>query len=162
VALEEGAAGQLKTSLGPSLSPRTLTFHHGFSSWLKPACKAMDIFNRPPAISEDRLQYALYPPPGQKDKTAVSSLAAVLQAHVDSLLPEFIWHRDTFQLKVARDLDAGDQDWMLEGTMRVGDCVDDEWCVVWLLKEITKRWDVVVRYVTYDYCVNLGLSFNRS
>jgi hypothetical protein len=107
----------------------------------------MDIFNRPPAISEDRLQYALYPAPGQTDKTAVSSLAAVLQAYVDSLLPDFIWHRDAFQIKVVSDPDGEEDEWMLEGTMRVGDCVDDEWCVVWLLKEISKKWNVIIRYV---------------
>jgi hypothetical protein len=32
----------------------------------------------------------------------------------------------------------------LEGRMRIGDAVDDEWLVVWLLKRVSERWDGVV------------------
>jgi hypothetical protein len=121
---------------------------HGRQFAFSLSSSAMDIFNRPPAISEDRLQYALYPAPGQRDRTSVSSLAAVLQAHVDDVLqPSFVWHRDAFQLKVAPDPDGAKEEYILEGTMRVGDCVDDEWCVVWLLREISRKWDVIIRYV---------------
>lgn len=100
----------------------------------------MDIFNRPPAISEDTVQYRLYPAQQSSDKVSVLTLAAVLKNHVDSLLPGFLWHRDQFELKVVPD----ENGWLLEGTMRVGDCIDDEWCVVWLLREISKKWDVAI------------------
>lgn len=40
---------------------------------------------------------------------------------------------------------ARDDKWMLEGRMRVGDSVDDEWCVVWILREISKKWDFAIR-----------------
>ncbi|PBL00901.1 SGT1-domain-containing protein [Armillaria gallica] len=103
----------------------------------------MDIFNRPPAISEDTLQYALYPPQSLSDKPSVITLAACMHTFVDSLLPDFIWHRDAFELKVVPNPDFEGQ-WMLEGRMRVGDSVDDEWCTVWLLKEISNKWDVVI------------------
>lgn len=106
----------------------------------------MDIFNRPPAISEDTLQYTLHPPTELSDKASVTTFATCIQSYVDSLLPGFLWHRDGFELKVVPDPDTGG--WLLEGRMRVGDCVDDEWCVVWLLKEISAKWDVVIRYVT--------------
>jgi len=105
--------------------------------------ESMDIFNRPPAISEDTLQYTLYPPPGLADRASVTSFAACIDSLVESLIPEFIWHRDPFELKVVSDPD--NDGWMLEGRMRVGDCVDDEWCVVWLLKEVSKKWEVVIR-----------------
>lgn len=103
----------------------------------------MDIFNRPPAISEDTVQYRLYPTQQSADKVSVLTLAAVLQNHAEGLLPGFLWHRDPFELKVISDTNG----WQLEGTVRVGDCVDDEWCVVWLLREISKKWDVVIRSV---------------
>ncbi|KAH7927363.1 SGT1-domain-containing protein [Leucogyrophana mollusca] len=109
----------------------------------------MDIFNRPPAISEDTLQYALYPPGNLSDKASVTTLATCLQAHVESLLPDFLWHRDPFQLKVVSDPDKKDA-WMLDGRMRVGDCVDDEWCVVWLLREISAKWDLVISVFDSD------------
>ncbi|KAK0198551.1 SGT1 protein-domain-containing protein [Armillaria mellea] len=103
----------------------------------------MDIFNRPPAISEDTLQYALYPPQSLSDKPSVTTFAACMHTYVDSLLPDFIWHRDAFELKVVPNPDFDGQ-WMLEGRMRVGDSVDDEWCTVWLLKEISNKWDVAI------------------
>ncbi|TFK57504.1 SGT1-domain-containing protein [Heliocybe sulcata] len=106
-----------------------------------------DIFNRPPAISEDTLQYVLYPS-DTSDKASVTSLATVLQDYVDTLLPDFLWHRDPFELKVVTDPESGG--WLLEGRMRVGDSVDDEWCVVWLLREISKKWDVVISVFDSD------------
>lgn len=104
----------------------------------------MDIFNRPPAISEDTIQYRLYPAEHSTDKVSVLTLATVLKSYTDGLLPGFLWHRDPFELKVASDTNG----WVLEGTVRVGDCIDDEWCVVWLLREISKKWDTAIRSVS--------------
>ncbi|KAI9572712.1 SGT1 protein-domain-containing protein [Boletus coccyginus] len=99
-----------------------------------------------PSISEDTLLYVLYPPPPLADNASCTSLAACIHDLVPTLLPDLLWHRDPFQLKIAPDPDArhGEDKNVLEGRMRVGDAVDDEWCVVWLLREISKQWDVVV------------------
>ena len=108
----------------------------------------MDIFYPPPSISEDTLQYTLYPPPALAEKSSATSLAASVQAYVSELLPHFLWHRDTFEVKIAKDVSSvasSEGRWMLEGRMRVGDSVDDEWCAVWLLREISKKWDFVIR-----------------
>lgn len=123
----------------------------------------MDIFNRIPAISEDTLIYNIYPATDTSDKSAVTALAANIEAFVNDLLPNHIWHRDAFELKVVHDnlLNSfgktqassktgsvnGETDnnrWMLEGYMRVGDSVDDEWLAVWLLKEVSSRWDAAI------------------
>lgn len=45
---------------------------------------------------------------------------------------------------------ARDNKWMLEGRMRVGDSVDDEWCVVWILREISKKWDFAISVMDSD------------
>lgn len=114
---------------------------------------SMDIFNRPPSISEDTIQYTLYPPPALGEKSSATTLAACVQAYVSELLPNFLWHRDPFEVKVAKDIDsatARDNKWMLEGRMRVGDSVDDEWCVVWILREISKKWDFVISVMDSD------------
>ncbi|KAI0768553.1 SGT1-domain-containing protein [Trametes elegans] len=103
-----------------------------------------DIFNRPPTISEDTLQYILYPPPDQTDRVSATALATLATEYTQSLLPGHLWHRDSFELKVAPDPEGNKDSWVLEGTMRVGDCIDDEWCTVWLLREISKKWDVVI------------------
>ncbi|KAF9452554.1 SGT1-domain-containing protein [Macrolepiota fuliginosa MF-IS2] len=108
----------------------------------------MDIFNRPPSIAEDTLQYTLYPPPHLSDKTSVLSLAACAREYADGLLPNFIWHRDAFELKAAEDTE--NKTWYLEGRVRVGDCVDDEWCIVWLLREISSKWDLAISIYDSD------------
>lgn len=105
----------------------------------------MDIFNRPPSISEDTLQYTIYPP-GASGKAFVTALAASISGFVEAVLQDFIWNRDAFEVKVTSN-PVSKGFWLLEGRMRVGDCVDDEWCTVWLLKEISARWDVVIRYL---------------
>lgn len=107
----------------------------------------MDIFNRPPAIADDTLQYALYPPPALADADTVSSFAAAVLAFLDDLLPAFIWHRDSFELKVTKNPDS--DGYLLQGTMRVGDSVDDEWVVVWLLKQISAKWDLAISCVSF-------------
>lgn len=102
------------------------------------------IFNRPPSIAEDTVQYALHPPESNSDRTSVTSLALAVQDFVDSLLTDgFLWHRDVFQLKVVQDSDCSG--WFLEGRVRVGDSIDDEWCVVWLLRQVSEKWDVTIR-----------------
>ncbi|KAJ6519496.1 SGT1 protein-domain-containing protein [Mycena sanguinolenta] len=108
----------------------------------------MDIFNRPPAIAEDTLQYALYPPPELSDKASVTSFAACISAWVDLLLPDFLWHRDAFELKVASRPES--QECYLQGRMRVGDCVDDEWCTVWLLRQVSSKWDMAISVFDSD------------
>lgn len=104
----------------------------------------MDVFNRPPSVAEDTIAYELHSPGIAKDKSAVAALATVIREWVDAQLPGHIWHRDAFELKVVLNPDAAGR-WMLEGRMRVGDCVDDEWLVVWLLREATRHWDLIVR-----------------
>jgi hypothetical protein len=122
----------------------------------------MDIFNRPPAIAEDTLLYALCPPPtlADADADAVSAFAAAVLAFVDDSLPGFIWHRDAFELKVIKNPHSDGH--LLQGRMRVGDSVDDEWAVVWLLKQISAKWDLAISCVlslrTRIFAVSFDLS----
>lgn len=111
----------------------------------------MDLFQRPPAIAEDTLHYSLYPGSDSSDKSSVTALAACIFTYISTLLPDFLWHRDAFELKVVPDPDSDSSGYMLEGRMRVGDCVDDEWCTVWLLREISTKWDLAIRYLNFRY-----------
>ncbi|KAI0757270.1 SGT1-domain-containing protein [Daedaleopsis nitida] len=109
-----------------------------------------DIFNRPPTISEDTLQYTLYLPPEQSDRVSATTFAALLTEQAQALLPGHLWHRDAFELKVSPDSEGSSDVWVLEGRMRVGDCIDDEWCTVWLLRELSSKWDVVISVFDSD------------
>ncbi|KAG6910578.1 hypothetical protein DXG01_009529 [Tephrocybe rancida] len=110
----------------------------------------MEVFNRPPTIAEDTLHYTLHLPKDLSDKASAITFAACIRTYVDALLPDFIWHRDTFELKVVADSDPDNNAWLLEGRMRVGDCVDDEWCAVWLLREVSAKWDIVISVFDSD------------
>nr|VWO94110.1 Uncharacterized protein [Ganoderma boninense] len=109
-----------------------------------------DIFNRPPTISEDLLHYTLYLPSEQSDRVSATTLAALLLDHIQSLINGLLWHRDAFELKVAPDPEGNADCWVLEGRMRVGDCIDDEWCTVWLLRELSSKWDLVISIFDSD------------
>ena len=111
----------------------------------------MEIFNRPPSISEDTLQYTFYPNPSVSiSESACIALGAQIRTAVQLKLPEsFFWHKDAFEVKIAGFLPHEASDltprWKLEGTMRIGDSLDDEWCMIWLLREISSTIDVAVR-----------------
>ena len=127
------------------------------------------IFNRPPSIAEDTLQYIIYPPStSATSEAACAALGTQILDLIAQLLPSsvgFLWHRDGFEVRVVEcgphemvastgrsdDVDVSmeegekEKQWKLEGRMRVGDSVNDEWCVVWLLREVSKVLDVAVR-----------------
>ncbi|KIM67044.1 hypothetical protein SCLCIDRAFT_1210513 [Scleroderma citrinum Foug A] len=106
----------------------------------------MDLFKQLQPVSEDTLHYTVYPPAALQDKVSAASLVARIDSFVSNLLPNFLWHRDSLQLKVVPDTNAGrgENKYILEGYMRIGDCVDDEWCAVWLLRDVSSSWDVVI------------------
>ena len=94
-----------------------------------------------PTIAEDALHYTLHLSASssstQPDSTA---LALLITEYIDSLLLDpWLWNKDGWELKIA----GPDK---LEGRMRVGDAVDDEWLAVWLLREVSRKWsDLVIR-----------------
>lgn len=124
------------------------------------------IFNRPPSIAEDTLQYIIFPPSASAtSEAACAALGTQILDLIAQLLPSsvgFLWHRDGFEVRVVEcgpheilkhsgdadvSMEEGEKEkqWKLEGRMRVGDSVNDEWCVVWLLREVSKILDVAVR-----------------
>ncbi|WVR03486.1 hypothetical protein IAU60_000477 [Kwoniella sp. DSM 27419] len=101
-----------------------------------------------PTISEDTLHHVLHLP-SSYDPAAT---ALLITRHVQSLLLHpWLWNKDAWELKLASG-EAGVgtsstslSDSKLEGRMRVGDAVDDEWLVVWLLREVSKKWpDIII------------------
>lgn len=120
-----------------------------------------------PTIAEDTLHYVVHLPPSpsaeKKDDlqpaSDPASTALLITQHVESLLPKpWIWNRDPWELKVvapppspgahassgSTSNSGSAAGTKLEGTMRVGDAVDDEWLVVWLLREVSKKWPELV------------------
>ena len=94
-----------------------------------------------PTIAEDALHYTLHLPTASSSTQPDSAaLALLITQHIESLLIDpWLWNKDGWELKIL----GPDK---LEGRMRVGDAVDDEWLVVWLLREVSRKWsDLVIR-----------------
>ncbi|KAL1407108.1 hypothetical protein Q8F55_006522 [Vanrija albida] len=91
-----------------------------------------------PTIAEDTLHYVLHlPASSTRTEADEVALATLISTYVESLLTHpWLWNKDAWELKAGHG--------KLEGTMRVGDAVDDEWLVVWLLREVSKRWPELV------------------
>jgi SGT1 protein len=89
-----------------------------------------------PTISDDTLQCLISP----TKEVDLAVLLTQVMSFTTSLIPNHVWHRDSFQLILSKE-----QESTLECTMRIGDSVDDEWLVVFLLWQVTKRFEVAVR-----------------
>jgi hypothetical protein len=99
-----------------------------------------------PTIAEDTLHYAVHL--SQTESTDAAALALLITRHVESLLIQpWLWNKDGWELKHVRGKGRAEGDGRkLEGRMRVGDAVDDEWLVVWLLREVSRQWpELVIR-----------------
>ncbi|KAG8759493.1 hypothetical protein FRC14_005781 [Serendipita sp. 396] len=94
-----------------------------------------------PPISDDALQSTIY----ITDDTDKSVLLVQITELVESTIPNHIWHRDSFLLTLSKERESA-----LECTMRVGDSVDDEWLVVFLLWQVTQRFDVAISVTDAD------------
>lgn len=116
-----------------------------------------------PSVAEDTLDYAIHLPVASTSSSASlpsdpAAAATLITSHVESLLPTpWLWNKDGWELKpAASSIDgAGSASTSkgkgrdtgavkLEGRMRVGDSVDDEWLVVWLLREVSRKWPQLV------------------
>ena len=127
--------GSFLPGYGPSLKRRGQTWAALFP--LEPRLQLRSVMNVP-KIADDVLHCSIFPPIGAD----AAVLASQISRYVGQWLPNHIWHRDSFQLVLSKDVEG-----TLECTMRVGDSVDDEWLVVWLLFQISKEFNAVARYV---------------
>ncbi|KAF9575770.1 hypothetical protein EC968_001557 [Mortierella alpina] len=100
------------------------------------------------ALAEDTVSYAIYLPPlafesAIKPKSTLESVQlarTLISSIVADLTKGYIWHKDAFYLRIegAHGTYPAIQPY-LQGETRFGDSLDDEWMVVFLLREITKR-----------------------
>ena len=86
------------------------------------------------------IYYALYPSNELKSsKQSLAALTTIILSNINNLLNdfEFVWHKDSFELTL-------NDDNFLEGKMRVGESIEDEWVTVWLLKQLSVNYDLVI------------------
>lgn len=93
-------------------------------------------------VVEDYIDYRIFVP----ESTAVSPLQTILD-FIQSIVGDFIFHHDPFVLSVDREATeeaAGFGIW-LHGHTKFGDNIEDEWFIVHLLREVSRKFsDVLV------------------
>ncbi|KEF62851.1 uncharacterized protein A1O9_00824 [Exophiala aquamarina CBS 119918] len=94
-----------------------------------------------PALPDDCIEYSLYILSTSLDRSNDSELRLRLrdiQKHATDLqkrcLKDYIWQRQGFSLELNKEDGLS----FLRGRTEYGDSVEDEWVVVWVLKELTK------------------------
>ncbi|KAI1632037.1 SGT1-domain-containing protein [Biscogniauxia mediterranea] len=104
---------------------RTEFFQHGFEGF-------------PRRLPDNCVEYVLFLIDSTLDaRTLLAELENIRKAAVQlcsRIASEYIWQRDSFQLQVKRDGDLV----YLHGTTDYGDSIEDEWLIVYLLRELTK------------------------
>ncbi|OTA98570.1 hypothetical protein M426DRAFT_69553 [Hypoxylon sp. CI-4A] len=103
-----------------------------------------DDFDRfPRTLPENCVEYMLFVLNNTNEKhNPLSELETIRKAAIqlcDTIAPGYIWQRDSFQLRLERDRDLV----YLHGATDYGDSVEDEWLIVYLLRELTKTFPVL-------------------
>ncbi|KAG0304150.1 hypothetical protein BGZ98_005873 [Dissophora globulifera] len=109
------------------------------------------------ALSEETVSYAIYLSPTttsdnnspkldhdqNRSNAAIESVYStktLINEIAAELTKDYIWHKDAFSLWIEEaNGNPHSKSPYLRGETRVGDSLDDEWLIVFLLREITKR-----------------------
>ncbi|KAJ5933350.1 transcriptional regulator family: SGT1 [Penicillium verhagenii] len=109
-----------------------------------------------PELPDDSVEYFIYhlpsPAPTVIDEAA-ETRARLLEVQrtaaelIKDLLKDYVWQREGFRLEIVKD----DGITYLSGRTNYGDSIEDEWVVVYILRELTKRHkDIWVKVVDGD------------
>ncbi|KAH8554010.1 SGT1 protein-domain-containing protein [Umbelopsis sp. PMI_123] len=103
------------------------------------------IFERSEAEFEYYVKYSIYFPETASSIENLHQISAEIRALAEQITGEYLWQKDRFGISITQSSIRDPQYRFLHGITRYGDCVTDEWLVVYILKEISKRYkDAVV------------------
>ncbi|MCJ1354738.1 MAG: hypothetical protein MMC33_004727 [Icmadophila ericetorum] len=88
---------------------------------------------------EDCVEYKIYifkeEIPDVRIRETLSKVQTTASTLLKTLLKGFIWQKDGFALELARE----DGKSLLRGKSRFGDSIDDEWIIVYILQELSRK-----------------------
>lgn len=99
-----------------------------------------DVFKGSASKEIDYIQYSIYLPPKKTDDLTLVYLNDTLSmifSNIQPLISGYIWQKDRFHLSIAHEQSQDPSYPFLFGITRFGDCVNDEWFIVYLLKTIS-------------------------
>ncbi|CAG8598551.1 10756_t:CDS:10 [Paraglomus brasilianum] len=108
----------------------------------------MEVFDQ--QKESDCVYYCIYfPVPDVVDKQVESlqEKLTLILGEIQQFVDDYIWQKDPFRLKVVKD-EKGLSYPYLHGTARFGDCIYDEWFIVFLLIQISKKYADAVTSVS--------------
>ncbi|XP_074400598.1 uncharacterized protein LOC141729660 isoform X2 [Zonotrichia albicollis] len=92
---------------------------------------------RRPALPEDAVRYRLFAAAGPGGEALLRRCAELSLVRFAPLLAAYVWQRQPFRLRYVPG--RGEIPAHLGGTTEFGDNVEDEWFIVYLLREITRE-----------------------
>lgn len=101
-----------------------------------------DVFKGSSAKEIDYVQYAIYFPPKDTESATLLYLQdtlAMINSLIQPLVKDYIWQKDRFHLSITYDHSNDPTYPFLFGVSRFGDCLNDEWFIVYLLKIISSQ-----------------------
>lgn len=104
----------------------------------------------PTQTTIDTCHYTLNFPPSTSSTSSLVSILPTLLTFVTKESNSYIWHKQSFNLSLSpasftSSTTSNAKPQYLEGKTDCTDCVDDEWFIVWLLREMTRNFkDLVV------------------
>ncbi|KAL2860767.1 putative regulatory factor Sgt1 [Aspergillus lucknowensis] len=107
-----------------------------------------------PELPDDCIEYSLHYIPSKPDPAVVDEVADTRAQLIEvqksaaeltkTLLRGYIWQREGFRLEITKN----DGVTSLSGRTNFGDSVEDEWVIVYLLRELTKKHEDIWATVT--------------
>lgn len=99
-----------------------------------------DVFKGSASKDVDYIQYSIYLPPKETVAATLDYLNDTLhmiQSHIQPLISGYIWQKDRFHLSIVHEQHQDPTYPFLFGISRFGDCINDEWFMVYLLQTIS-------------------------
>ncbi|KAI9144712.1 SGT1 protein-domain-containing protein [Paraphysoderma sedebokerense] len=112
-----------------------------------------EIFGSSHLVS-DFVQYHIYVPipadlhTENERHNYLLDLSLKMLSNLEADLNGYIWHKDSFNLSVKKELDGGSEQMILYGQLDLGDYIGDVWFVVYLLHKISLEFNDMVISVT--------------
>ena len=96
------------------------------------------------APDDNLVQYILFPSPAvvAEPDESLEKFFEEVSAAAACLAKDYIWHKEEFNLIKIQDQVT--KSWKFEGATGYGDNVEDEWFIVYILLELTKKFDDLV------------------
>lgn len=96
-------------------------------------------------LPDDCVEYTLFVLDAASARTRLETVKTVAEELAAEWAEGYIWQREGFSLELVEKTTEGR--WCLQGRTEYGDSVDDEWFIVWMLRELSRRFtDLWIRY----------------